>query len=224
MGVQRSERGGDGKKKGPSNYTFNNVEMNQMGRENERLLGRMIDIKAGKRGPAGGGFSHNETYDRRKHMSSNAINRRRKDDKIARENQKIANRLRSVASTSGRSGGGGGGGGGARSSGYGAVEPWRKPQKNAALRQKKTLVQPAWNDRPLGHQLGESIRGRSRERRPKLTRWRCGACGWRGVVLYKNKQGRGSGRGSASGSPARRPAAGELRRWAARKCRGFCSN
>ena len=148
MGVQRSERGGDGKKKGPSNYTFNNVEMNQMGRENERLLGRMIDIKAGKRGPAGGGFSHNETYDRRKHMSSNAINRRRKDDKIARENQKIANRLRSVASTSGRSGGGGGGGGGARSSGYGAVEPWRKPQKNAALRQKKTLVQPAWNDRP----------------------------------------------------------------------------
>ena len=149
MGVQRSDRSGDGKKKGKANYTFDTVEMNQMGRENERLLGRMIDIKAGKRGPAGGGFSHNDAYERPKHMSSNAINRRRKDDKIARENQKIANRLRSVASTSGRSsGGGGGGGGGARSSGYGAVEPWRRPQKNAALKQKKTLVQPAWNDRP----------------------------------------------------------------------------
>jgi len=129
------------KKKGPSNYTFSNIEMNQMGRENERLLGRMIDIKAGRRGVAGG-FSHNEAYERPKHMSSNAINRRRKEDKIARENQKIANRLRNVASTSGRSTGG------ARSSGYGAVEPWRRKNNNSALKQKKTLVQPAWNDRP----------------------------------------------------------------------------
>ena len=52
----------------------------------------------------------------------------------------IANRLRNVASTSGRSSG-------ARSSGYGAVEPWRR-KNNSALRQKKTLVQPEWNDRP----------------------------------------------------------------------------
>ena len=42
------------------------------------------------------GFSHNQRYVQKQHQSSNAINRRRAAEKIARENEQILRRLEST--------------------------------------------------------------------------------------------------------------------------------
>lgn len=126
--------GPQGKKK--SNYTFDKHEMEAMGSENQRLLNRMIAIKTNRDPGKGAGFSYNQQYSRERHVAAASINRRKRDDQIARENMKIANRLRNVSSTSQRQGG-------VRSSGY-SSRPWQPPKAKKKSAPKK-LVLPEWN-------------------------------------------------------------------------------
>ena len=133
-----------------------------MERDNLKLLNRMYSVRST-------GFSYNERHAANQAIAvggkskrgpangSNAISRRKAQDKIQKENQKMAMRLQSVK------------GSGlprphikqqavsASSSGYGANEPFRHPSvvksqaraKAAKKRQAAPFVQPKeWNDRP----------------------------------------------------------------------------
>ena len=134
-----------------------------MERDNLKLLNKMHSVRSA-------GFSYNERHASNaangaraggagppQRKGNHAINQRKVQDKIQKENQKIAMRLQSVKSSGVRgSGYGGGGGGGGRSrvsSGYGQQEPVRPPtvvkkQQQTKKRQQAPLVQPEWNDRP----------------------------------------------------------------------------
>ena len=132
-----------------------------MERDNLKLLNRMYSVRST-------GFSYNERHAANQAIAmggkskrgpangSNAISRRKAQDKIQKENQKMAMRLQSVK----------GSGlprphnkrhvGSSLSSGYGANEPFRHPSvvksqaraKAAKKRQAAQFVQPEWNDRP----------------------------------------------------------------------------
>mmetsp|Transcript_573 Transcript_573/g.1073 ORF Transcript_573/g.1073 Transcript_573/m.1073 type:complete len:208 (+) Transcript_573:49-672(+) len=71
------------------NYTFGNDRLHNIGRENMNLLGRIqriADKGSNATGAKAGGASS-------RRVSSQTINRRRKEMEIARENQRIAHRL-----------------------------------------------------------------------------------------------------------------------------------
>ena len=138
---------------------FEKHEIDRMERDNLKLLNKMYSVRST-------GFSYNERHTAnqatggpsangkgRPAMGTHAINRRKTQDKIQKENQKMAMRLQTVKGTSA----GGASSGYARpsrvSSGYGQQEPFRHPsvKKQQQLKKKRqpaTLVQPEWNDRP----------------------------------------------------------------------------
>jgi len=118
------------------NYTFSHAEAENVSKGNMRLLNKMMAVETNRKNA---GFSRNDRYEGTRHQAAAAINRRRGDDKISRENQKMAGRLLSVKSS---------GLGGARrkesmSHRRGPVSVRNKPRPRAAV-----LLQPEWNDRP----------------------------------------------------------------------------
>ena len=79
---------------GGKNFTFDNVRVKDIGRENEVLLQKLQRIAVKGSGATGGKVSG----EAKRRESSQEINRRRKEQEIARQNLMIANRLQNAKS------------------------------------------------------------------------------------------------------------------------------
>jgi hypothetical protein len=80
---------------GPNkNFTFDTVRVKDIGRENEVLLQKLQRIAVKGSGATGGKVSG----EAKRRESSQEINRRRKEQEIARQNLMIANRLQNAKS------------------------------------------------------------------------------------------------------------------------------
>merc|ERR550514_543291 len=76
--------------------TFSKREADEIAKGNFALLQRMASLQ--QDGRKGGNFSLNAACDRR-HASSSAINRKRHDEQVARENQELSKRLQGARSS-----------------------------------------------------------------------------------------------------------------------------
>merc|ERR1719231_1781816 len=129
------------KRRVKKNYTMNDDEAERVARENNALGERLAKIEAANvreaaKARRGGGFSHNErAANMPAHESSQAMNRRKNGERIAKENQALGRRI--VAVHAGRNHG----------SGYGAqrggvVGPVARRNQIAAKQKLVVLDQP----------------------------------------------------------------------------------
>ena len=96
---------GMGRRRAPNHYSFSDVRVTEIERENRALADRLARVETRPRstraGTAAGGAASRDVHAGPAHLraasvSSHAINRRRANDKIARENAALLNRLNNI--------------------------------------------------------------------------------------------------------------------------------